>query len=131
MSPPLNCDAHKSPGKLQSTKDQNENDRYVKDRDQSGALAPENFEESDLHLYIRSSLKSSSRAEATRQLLSRLMTIDSAKAEEILAKEFDRGQDGGLSNGVSDIDSAGNAITEIQTRSPREFWRLLQVRLHL
>ena len=56
------------------------------------------------------------------------MTIDSAKAEDILAMEFDRGQDGGLSNGVSDIDSAGNALMESQTRSPREFWQLLRVR---
>ena len=131
MSPLLNCDSHKSPGKLQSNEDQNESDRYVKGREQSEVLALENFEESDLHLYIRSSLKSNFRAEATRQLLSRLMTIDSTKAEEILAKEFDRGQDGELSNGVSDIDLVGNAIMENQTRSPREFWQLLKVRLPL
>ena len=131
MSPPLKCDSHESPEELQSTADQNESDQDVKGSDQSKVLASENFEESDLHHYFRSSLKSNSRTEATKQLLSRLMTSDSAKAEEILAKEFDRGQDGGLSNGVSDIDAAGNAIMEKQTRSPREFWQLLRVRLPL
>lgn len=131
MSSPLTCDSYKSPGKLTSTKDHNQNDRYVAGREKSEALASENFEESDLHLYIRTSLKGNFRAGATKQLLSRLMTIDSAKAEDILAKEFDRGQDGGLSNGVSDIDSAGNALTESQTRSPREFWQLLRVRTPL
>ena len=56
------------------------------------------------------------------------MAIDSAKAEAILAKELDRGQDGGLSNGVSDIDETGNAMMETQTPSPREFWQPLKVR---
>ena len=127
----MNCESHKSPGELQSTEDQSESDQYVKGWAQSEALASENFEESDLHLYIRFNLKSNSRAEATKQLLNRLMTSDSAKAEHILAKEFEWGQYGGLSNGVSDIDVAGNAIMENQTRSPREFWQLLRVRLPL
>ena len=128
MSPPVNCDIQQSSEMLSSTQDHDGDDRCINDARKSETLVSENFDESDLHLYIRSSLKSNSRAEATRQLLSRLMTIDLAKAEDILAKEFDRGQDGGLSNRVSDIDLAGNAMMENQTRSPREFWQLLQVR---
>ena len=57
MSSLLNCDSYKSPGKLTSTRDHNQNDRYVAGREKSEALASENFEESDLHLYIPYQLK--------------------------------------------------------------------------
>ena len=86
------------------------------------------IEEIDKHLHIRHALKDVPGLEATNKLLSSLMTGDSAKADYIHEKAFDQVLDGGLSNDVCDIDSAGNVMIEKQARTPRELWRLLKVR---
>ncbi len=86
------------------------------------------IEELDKNLYIRYCLKNNSGTKATNKLLSSLMTGDMKKADVMHEKEFDQVLDGGLSNDVCDIDSAGKVMMEKQARSPRELWHLLQVR---